>query len=92
MVFRAETGEFLGYERGSEFPVVRWTNVVLTVAHLNQDPTDNRDENLKALCQRCHLAHDREQHTENARATRQRKREQESGQSTLFPACGEVGR
>jgi len=33
--------------------------VVLTVAHINRDTFDNRDENLKALCQRCHLQHDR---------------------------------
>lgn len=44
--------------------------IVLTVAHLNHDRTDNRPENLAALCQRCHLLHDREQH----RATRQRNR------------------
>jgi hypothetical protein len=28
--------------------------IVLTVAHLNQDPTDRRRSNLKALCQRQH--------------------------------------
>jgi heterodisulfide reductase subunit B len=33
--------------------------VVLTVAHLNRNIADNRDENLKALCQFCHLNHDR---------------------------------
>ena len=44
--------------------------IVLTVAHLNHDRTDNRPENLAALCQRCHLLHDREQH----RVTRQRNR------------------
>jgi len=33
--------------------------VVLTVAHLNRDTTDNNDDNLKALCQWCHLNHDR---------------------------------
>jgi hypothetical protein len=37
-------------------PIVK---VVLTIAHLNHDVTDNRDTNLKALCQRCHLNHDR---------------------------------
>jgi len=32
--------------------------VVLTVAHLNHDPSDCRDENLRALCQPCHNAYD----------------------------------
>ena len=32
--------------------------IVLTVAHLNHDVSDNRPENLKALCQKCHLAYD----------------------------------
>jgi hypothetical protein len=33
--------------------------VILTVAHINHDTTDNREENLKALCQYCHLTLDR---------------------------------
>lgn len=28
--------------------------IVLTIAHLNHQPDDSRDENLQALCQRCH--------------------------------------
>jgi hypothetical protein len=32
----------------------RWIVIVLTVAHLNHDPADCREENLRALCQRCH--------------------------------------
>jgi hypothetical protein len=47
--------------------------VVLTVAHLNHDPQDNRDENLAALCQRDHLGHDIRLHTYNAARTRARK-------------------
>lgn len=34
------------------------TEVVLTIAHLNHDPRDNRADNLAALCQRCHLKYD----------------------------------
>jgi 5-methylcytosine-specific restriction endonuclease McrA len=30
------------------------SRVVLTVHHINGDPTDNRRLNLLALCQRCH--------------------------------------
>ncbi len=43
--------------------------VVLTVAHLNHDPSDMRDDNLAALCQWCHLHHDQQHHAET-RATR----------------------
>jgi 5-methylcytosine-specific restriction endonuclease McrA len=35
---------------------------MLTVAHLNHDPADNRLKNLQALCQRCHLKHDEKHH------------------------------
>ena len=41
--------------------------VILTVAHLNHFPEDNRDENLRALCQGCHLHYDREHHAETRR-------------------------
>jgi 5-methylcytosine-specific restriction endonuclease McrA len=56
--------------------------VVLTVAHLNHDTTDNRDENLAALCNRCHLRHDAQHHAKNAAATR-RRRKIEAGQQEL---------
>ena len=48
--------------------------IVLTIAHMNHDTTDNRPENLKALCQRCHLRYDAELHARNSAATRERKR------------------
>ena len=38
------------------------SKVVLTVAHLNHIKHDCRDENLAALCQACHLGHDRHRH------------------------------
>lgn len=47
--------------------------VVLTVAHLNQNPKDNRRSNLKAMCQACHLRYDRFQHARNAAITRKSK-------------------
>ncbi len=47
--------------------------IVLTVAHLNHDPTDCADENLRLLCQRHHLAHDHHHHMANAQATRRAK-------------------
>ena len=44
--------------------------VVLTVAHLNHTPEDCRDDNLKAMCQACHLNYDRDHHAETAARTR----------------------
>lgn len=37
----------------------RFAVVILTVAHLDHNTSNNDLENLKALCQRCHLGHDR---------------------------------
>jgi hypothetical protein len=48
--------------------------IVLTVAHLDHNTHNNRMSNLRAWCQRCHLAYDLEHHVKNARATRERKR------------------
>jgi hypothetical protein len=41
---------------------MRRTRVVLAAAHLDHDPGNNRLGNLKSLCQRCHLIHDRPHH------------------------------
>lgn len=41
---------------------VRTTRVVLAAAHRNHDTSDNSDANLAALCQRCHMLHDRDEH------------------------------
>ena len=38
--------------------VVRPVKVVLTVAHLDHDPTHNHPMNLRALCQKCHNSYD----------------------------------
>lgn len=47
----------------------RWTLVRLACAHLNHDLADNSATNLAALCQRCHLIHDRPHHLEQRRIT-----------------------
>lgn len=43
-----------------ELRIGRVIHVVLTVAHLNNVAGDDRDENLKAWCQWCHLVYDRD--------------------------------
>jgi hypothetical protein len=45
-----------------EAGTVRLTRVVLAAAHLDNDPTNNRLANLRGLCQRCHMLHDRPFH------------------------------
>lgn len=48
--------------------------VILTVAHLNHNPKDNRRKNLKAMCQRCHLRYDADHHKRNSALTRRAKK------------------
>lgn len=47
------------------------STVVLTTAHLNHTPEDCDPENLRAMCQGCHLHYDRDHHRQTAAATRQ---------------------
>ncbi len=44
--------------------------VVLTVAHLDHQPENNTDSNLRAMCQRCHLTYDAKHHAASAARTR----------------------
>jgi 5-methylcytosine-specific restriction endonuclease McrA len=57
---RARAGdacEWCDAQNGEPHPVTG-AKVVLTVAHLNHNPGDNRDQNLAALCQKCHNSYD----------------------------------
>jgi hypothetical protein len=44
-------------------------NDVLAAAHLDHDPTNNGLRNLRSLCQRYHLIHDRPHHLAQRRIT-----------------------
>ena len=44
-----------------------WTRVFLACAHLDHDTANNASSNLAALCQRCHLNHDRAEHRRRRR-------------------------
>lgn len=46
------------------------SNVVLTTAHLDHTPENCEDDNLKAMCQGCHLHYDRDHHAETRAATK----------------------
>jgi 5-methylcytosine-specific restriction endonuclease McrA len=52
------------------------SKVVLTVAHIDHDKTNNRFKNLAALCQKCHLKHDLQQHILNRKYGRNWKKDQ----------------
>jgi len=51
-----------------------FSKIVLTIAHLDHDTTNNDMGNLKAMCQRCHLNYDKELHAQNRKATLKKKR------------------
>ncbi|MDX3913794.1 MAG: hypothetical protein QHC79_09660 [Pseudosphingobacterium sp.] len=53
-----------------------FTKIVLTVSHLDHDKTNNRFENLAALCQKCHLSHDIHEHVNNRKYGRNYKKNQ----------------
>lgn len=58
-----ETGADLPGTCWDDFEVVRGTvKAVLTVAHLDHTPEHVARENLRAWCQRCHLAYDAPMH------------------------------
>jgi hypothetical protein len=78
-VYSDSDGTYLRTMKGSDYVVDRFVRIVLTVSHTNHDPSDCRDDNLRALCQRCHLAHDREHHQREAANTRRSRK-----------ACGEL--
>ncbi|KAB1068179.1 hypothetical protein [Methylobacterium planeticum] len=52
-----------------ELAAMRLTKVVLATAHRDHDTTNNADANLAALCQRCHMLHDRPEHKRRRWAT-----------------------
>ena len=56
--------------------------VILTTAHMDHDKTNSDPDNLRALCQRCHLTHDAKHHALKAAITR-RLRRIEAGQMEL---------
>ena len=49
--------------------------IVLTTAHLDHQPENCSDDNLRAMCQRCHLRYDQATHQANAAKTRRAKKQ-----------------
>ena len=47
---------------GPDLDAARVTRVILATAHLDHDVANSDPSNLKCLCQRCHIIHDRPHH------------------------------
>lgn len=60
-------GDVVACENGEKLKIIK---IVLTIAHLDHTPENCADDNLRAWCQRHHLAYDAEHHTRTAYATR----------------------
>lgn len=75
-IFDAKTGEYMGSSYVGDVWVKeqRLTKIILTIAHLDQDKTNNDYRNLAALCQKCHLGIDLKHHMANARETNRKKK------------------
>lgn len=80
-----EPGQHAWCSAGDRREYLRIIKIVLTVAHLDNRPENCAPENLKALCQRCHLWLDRHLHARNA----WEKRHRERGNRDLFDVDGE---
>lgn len=79
--YRDKNGEFI--TRSDDIAGKTIFQIVLTIAHLDHNPENNNPENLRALCQKCHLNYDKEHHAETRRKTKALK-ELQSGQQKLF--------
>jgi len=54
----------------SDGTTIKIIEIVLTVAHLDHMPENCEPENLRAMCQRCHLNYDKDHHAETRRRVR----------------------
>jgi hypothetical protein len=67
--WRDRRGKRTQFPSPEELRRTRITLVILSAAHLDHDPSHNLPRNLAALCQRCHLIHDRPHHLLQRRLT-----------------------
>jgi 5-methylcytosine-specific restriction endonuclease McrA len=83
IAYDASTGAELGRIPAGSLPIGKATRVVLTIAHLDHDASNNGTtgdrSNLAALCQKHHLHHDREHHAAERAKTLKARREIQFG-------------
>jgi hypothetical protein len=63
-------GEWAWCSNGARREWLRIIRIVLTTAHLDHQPENCADENLRALCQRCHNRYDAKHRVAGIRARR----------------------
>jgi len=68
--WRDNRGWKVPHDRAPKLTEGKVVKVILTVAHMNHQPEDCRRENLRALCQSCHLTYDAAHHAESRRQTK----------------------
>lgn len=70
----SDSGDHLFQHLKGKFP--KMTVIVLTVAHLDHDKTNNevQVDRLRAWCQRCHLGYDMPRHVENRKNNLKKKK------------------
>ena len=68
-IWRSDTGDEATWPDAVDYARKREITIRLSAAHLDHDPANSSLKNLMALCQRCHLAHDREEHRRQRRIT-----------------------
>lgn len=73
-LWRDDKGEPAVWPDIIEFTTAMDKRIYLGTAHLDHDPQNSAWRNLKALCQRCHLHHDRLEHRRRRRLNRLRRR------------------
>jgi hypothetical protein len=54
--------------------ICRWVGIVCTMAHLDHTPGNDSDDNLRFLCQWCHLHYDQSHHKESRQLRKDRGR------------------
>lgn len=72
--WRDDRGEPAPWPSLGEHLAARPRRIWLAAAHLDHDPGNSRAQNLRALCQRCHLRHDRPEHKRRRRLRWLRRR------------------
>lgn len=65
-----EVGDVVTSDKGERLKIIK---IVLTIAHLDHTPENCADDNLRAWCQRHHLAYDAEHHKQTAYHTRRER-------------------